>query len=130
MRKDLRLGGLIGIYQLIRGDTSELQEDILNVIIEEVFLALADYEAQEPIFIAAGLEVIGFIGPNEKSYERIQVIRQLMCEPAMQSMQVNCMACLLQLGYEGLRHLVELATKDYNRLQPFILCNLLQIRAV
>ena len=45
MRKDLRLGGLIGIYQLIRGDTSELQEDILNVIIEEVFLALADYEA-------------------------------------------------------------------------------------
>ena len=75
MRKDLRLGGLIGVYQLIRGDTSELQDDILNVIIEEVFLALADYEAQEPIFIAAALEVIGFIGPNEKSFERIQVIR-------------------------------------------------------
>ena len=41
----MRLGGLIGIYQLLRGDTSELQEDILNVIIEEVYLALADYEA-------------------------------------------------------------------------------------
>ena len=45
VRKDLRLGGLIGIYQLMRGDTSELQDDILNVIIEEVFLAVADYEA-------------------------------------------------------------------------------------
>ena len=45
MRKDLRLGGIVGIFQLIRGDTSEMQEDILNVIIEEVFLALADYEA-------------------------------------------------------------------------------------
>lgn len=29
----------------MRGDTSDLQDDILNVIIEEVFLALADYEA-------------------------------------------------------------------------------------
>ena len=116
MRKDLRLGGLIGIYQLIRGDTSELQEDILNVIIEEVFLALADYEAQELVFLAAALEVIGFIGPNEKSYERVQVIRQILCEPVMSSLQSNCVACLLQLGYEGLRHLVELATKDYNRL--------------
>ena len=75
VRKDLRLGGLIGIYQLMRGDTSELQDDILNVIIEEVFLALADYEAQEMIFLACALEVIGFIGPNEKSFERIQVIR-------------------------------------------------------
>ena len=53
-----------------------------------------------------------------------------MCEPVMSSLQGSCLACMLQLGYEGLRHLVELATKDYNRLQPFILCNLLQIRAV
>ena len=55
----------------MRGDTSELQDDILNVIIEEVFLALADYEAQEAIFLACALEVIGFIGPNEKSFERV-----------------------------------------------------------
>lgn len=53
-----------------------------------------------------------------------------MCEPLMSGLQTNCLTCLLQLGYEGLRHLIELATKDYNRLQPFILCNLLQIRAV
>ena len=71
MRKDLRLGGLVGIYQLIRGDTSELQEDILNVIIEEVFLSIADYEAQEMVFLASALEVIGFIGPNDKSLERV-----------------------------------------------------------
>lgn len=130
VRKDLRLGGLVGVYQLIRGDTSQLQDDILNVIIEEVFLALADFEAQEAVFLVAALEVIGFIGPNEKSFERIQVIRQLICEPHLAHLQTNCMACLLQLGYEGLRHLVELATKDYNRLQPLILANLLHIRAI
>ena len=63
VRKDLRLGGLIGIYQLMRGDTSELQDDILNVIIEEVFLALADYEAQEMIFLACALDLF-----NEEAY--------------------------------------------------------------
>ena len=40
-------------------------------------------------------EVIGFIGPNDKSFERIQVIRQLICEPMMTGLQVHCMACLL-----------------------------------
>ena len=47
MRKDLRLGGLVGIYQLLRGENGELSEEILNVIIEEIFTAIADYEAQE-----------------------------------------------------------------------------------
>ena len=56
------------------------------MIIEEVFLAVADYEAQELVFLASALEVIGYIGPSEKSFERIQVIRQLMCEPAMHSL--------------------------------------------
>ena len=48
----------------------------------------------------------------------------------MANLQLNCVACLIWLGCEGLRHLVELTKKDYNRLQPFILSNLLQIRAI
>ena len=71
MRKDLRLGGLVGIYQLLRSENGELSDDIVNVIIEEMFTAIADYEAQEHIFLVAALEVIGFIGPNERSYQRI-----------------------------------------------------------
>ena len=67
MRKDLRLGGLVGLYQLLRGDQTDLREDILNVVIEEVFTAVADYEAQEQVFLAAALEVIGVIGPNLRS---------------------------------------------------------------
>lgn len=47
MRKDLRLGGLVGIYQLLRSENGELSDDILNVIIEEIFTAIADYEGQE-----------------------------------------------------------------------------------
>lgn len=116
MRKDLRLGGLVGIHQLLRGDQTDLREDILNVIIEEVFTAMADYEAQEQVFLAAALEVVGFIGPNQRSFQRIQIIRQLICEPVLCSIQLNCLCCLLQLGYEGLKTIIELATKDYNKL--------------
>ena len=100
------------------------------MIIEEVFTAMADYEAQEQVFLAAALEVVGFIGPNQRSFQRIQIIRQLICEPVLCSIQLNCLCCLLQLGYEGLKTIIELATKDYNKLQPFILCNLLQVRAI
>ena len=46
MRRDLRLGGLIGIYRLIKSDrASEINEDVINMIIEEVFITLFDYEA-------------------------------------------------------------------------------------
>ena len=59
------------MYQLLRSENGELSDDIVNVIIEEMFTAIADYEAQEQIFLVAALEVIGFIGPNERSYQRI-----------------------------------------------------------
>ena len=45
MRKDLRLGGLVGIYQLLRADQGDLRDDIFNVIVEELFTAIADYES-------------------------------------------------------------------------------------
>ena len=68
MRKDLRLGGLVGIYQLLRADQGDLRDDIFNVIVEELFTAIADYESQEQVFLAAALEVIGLIGPNQRSF--------------------------------------------------------------
>ena len=93
-------------------------------------MTLADFAQQEHGFIAAALEVIGFIGPNEKSFERIPILRQLICENTLETLQLNCLACLLQLGYEGLKHVIELATRDQGGLQGYVLCNLLQVRAV
>ena len=95
------------------------------MVVEEVFTVLADFEAQEPVFLAAALELLGVIGPNERSHMRMSVIKQIMCERSLYSIHINCLCALLQLGIEGLRMLVDLATKDYNGLQPFILCNLL-----
>jgi hypothetical protein len=44
MRKDLRLGGLIGIYMLMKGNLNQIGDEIKRVIIEELFTTLAEYE--------------------------------------------------------------------------------------
>lgn len=70
MRRDLRLGGLIGINLLLKSNVTPESEgeecgvfsqDILNVIIEELFQVILDFEKQEQIFIASALEVLGSI---------------------------------------------------------------------
>lgn len=53
-----------------------------------------------------------------------------MCEPNLQSLQVHCFSCLMQLGYIGFLNLIELASKDYNSLNTFILQELLNVRTI
>lgn len=55
-------------------------------------------------------------GPIERALSRISVIKQLLCDREYSSIHINCLCCLLQLGIEGLKSIVELATKDYNGL--------------
>lgn len=44
MRKDLRLGGLVGVYIVFKNNMSQVSEDIKSVIIEEIFTTLSEYE--------------------------------------------------------------------------------------
>jgi hypothetical protein len=131
MRKDIRLGGLVGIYQLVKEQIEKgIREDVQNVVLEEIFLTLEDADQQESVFLAAALEIIGLFGPNERSHGKINIIQQLICDRNFSSIHINGICCLLQLGSLGLRALVELATKDFNGLSQYILCNLIQVRAI
>ena len=82
MRKDLRLGGLVGVFLLMRNNLHLVGEEIKRVIIEEIFTTLSEYETQEDVYLLAGLELIGFIGPNERSLSRRSIIKGLLCEPS------------------------------------------------
>jgi len=82
MRKDLRLGGLVGVYIVFKNNMSQVSEDIKSVIIEEIFTTLSEYESQEHVFMVSALEIIGLIGPNERTYSRMGVLKALMCEPS------------------------------------------------
>ena len=80
--------------------------------------------------MVSALEIIGLIGPTERTFERMGVIKALMCEPSLTKLQPFCFCTLIQLGFDGFLELMDLAARDYNRLQTFILQNLLHIRAI
>jgi hypothetical protein len=83
MRKDLRLGGLVGIYLIIKNEQMAIGDEIKKVVMEEIFSAIQDFESQEEVFIMCALEIIGFVGPNERSSVHIGVINGLLCEPTL-----------------------------------------------
>jgi hypothetical protein len=83
MRKDLRLGGVVGVFLIFRNNPMSIGEEIKRVIIEELFTTLSEYETQEEIFMMCVLEVIGLIGPNDRSLGRIGIIKGLFCEPSL-----------------------------------------------
>jgi hypothetical protein len=103
MRKDIKLGGVICLYQILKAAASEITEEAKTVIIDELFMSLADYTNQEQIYIAACLEVIGLLGPCQQSISKIGTIKAIICDPLMYDMQTNTLCALLQLGFEGLR---------------------------
>jgi hypothetical protein len=80
--------------------------------------------------MACALEIISLLGPQEKSFLKLGVIKGLMCEPNLRRLQMSCLCTLLQLGFEGFLALLDLASKDFNGLQTFILNNVLQVRAI
>jgi hypothetical protein len=83
MRKDLRLGGVVGIYLTFKNAHLNIGEEIKRVIIEELFTTLSEYETQEEVFLAAVLEIIGIVGPYERSIARIGILKGLLCEPSL-----------------------------------------------
>ncbi len=125
MRKDLRLGGVTGVYLVFKSSIMNIGEEIKRVIIEELFTTLSEYETQEDIYMMSALEVIGLVGPNDRSLARIGIIKGLMCEPTLKRLQLSCFCTLIQLGFEGFSAIIELASKDFNSLQTFLLQNLL-----
>lgn len=52
MRKDLKLGGLVGIYLVFKNQGHMIGEEIKRVILEELFTTLQDsFENQESIYL-------------------------------------------------------------------------------
>lgn len=43
MRKDLRLGGVTGVYMVLKNNLRSVGEEIKRVIIEELFTTLSEF---------------------------------------------------------------------------------------
>jgi hypothetical protein len=44
MRKDLKLGGLVGIYVIFKNNEAQIGDDIKRVVLEELFNTITDYD--------------------------------------------------------------------------------------
>jgi len=66
--------------------------------------------------VVAILELIGSIGPCQVFFERMSALKNILIDPDMIDIQANCICTLLQLGFPGLKMLVELSSKDFNSL--------------
>lgn len=42
MRKDLRLGGIVGIYLILRGNV--VNDEVIRILVDEIFASLSEYE--------------------------------------------------------------------------------------
>jgi len=81
MRKDIKLGGVICLHQILKAAASEITEEAKTIIIDELFLSLTDYANQEQIYITACLEVVGLLGPCKQSISKIALIKSIVCDP-------------------------------------------------
>lgn len=128
-RKDIRLGGVIGLFLISKANDS-LHHDVFNVMADELLGSLKEYQNQEKIYIVAALEVVGHLGACPAALDKIQLIKNILVDPDMSELQTNCVCALLQLGFVGLKIVVDLAAKDFNSLQPSLLSTLLNVRTI
>ena len=95
MRKDYRLGAIVGVYVLFKnnmhhtgsfsqrlGDGTVIGHEITKVILEEVFSSLTEFKNQDPLLIKCELEVIGLFGENKdiRSPQRLAVLKNLLSD--------------------------------------------------
>lgn len=106
MRKDYRLGAIVGVYILFKnnsaddavsqpgsfragtqnrrrgGDATAVGSEIAKVIIEEVFASLTEFKNQDPLLIKCELEVIALLGSRQdlKSPPRLGILKNLLTD--------------------------------------------------
>eukprot|EP01022_Parablepharisma_sp_SALTPOND_P033265 TRINITY_DN88384_c0_g1_i1.p1 TRINITY_DN88384_c0_g1~~TRINITY_DN88384_c0_g1_i1.p1 ORF type:complete len:481 (-),score=44.60 TRINITY_DN88384_c0_g1_i1:2195-3637(-) len=128
MRKDVKLGGIVGSYVIWRTFSNDVSPEVLDHVLQNVFTQLIHYESQDEIFLVAALELVGFLGPNEISCNSVSVIRAILFAAESGSdLQITAINTLVLLGYPGLQVLVDIANKDYQQLQQVILSRLCAI---
>ena len=89
---------------------------------EEVYTSLTEFKSQDPLLIKCELEVIGLFGdrPDMKSPQRVAILKNLLSDHdaiIQNDLVQNVIATMIQLGFEGLNELIDIAERDVNGLQ-------------
>ena len=123
--KKIRLGALVCIYLLIKKNYNLLDENSKNTIITEIITLLQSYEKQDEIFLLSCLEICSLFGPHEFIIENFGVICMFLTDFNFPKLQLASFHCLMCTEYNGIQILIELASKDEQDYQKYILNQLI-----
>lgn len=86
---------------------------------------MQSYEKQDEIFLLSCLEICSLFGPNEILIENFGVICMFLTDFNFPKLQLASFHCLMCTEYNGLSILIELASKDEQDYQKYILNQLI-----
>ena len=126
--KQTSLGALIALYYLIKKHNQQIEESQHLQIITTILSLLEQHDQHEEPLLVLCLEICSLYGPIEHILNKIELITTFINDFRYPKLQKASFNCLLNLEYQGIKALVDLASKDTNadETQLFILNNLIQ----
>ena len=123
--KNIRLGSLVCLYLLIKNNFNSLDENNKNNIITEIISLLQSYEKQDELFLLSCLEICTLFGPHEILLENFGIICMFLTDFNFPKLQLASFHCLMCTEFNGISILIELASKDEQDYQRYILNQLI-----
>ena len=123
--KKIRLGSLVCLYLILKKNFHTLDDNEKTVILNEIIILLKSYESQEELFLLSCLEICTLFGPHEILVENFGVICMFLTDFNFPKLQLASFHCLMCTEYNGLSILIELASKDEQDYQKYILNQLI-----
>ena len=123
--KNIRLGSLVCLYLLIKNNYNTLDENNKSNILSEIISLLQSYEKQDEIFLLSCLEICTLFGPHEILLENFGVICMFLTDFNFPKLQLASFHCLMCTEFNGISLLIELASKDEQDYQRYILNQLI-----
>ena len=123
--KNIRLGSLVCLYLLIKNNFNSLDENSKNNIITVILSLLQSYEKQDELFLLSCLEICTLFGPHEILLENFGVICMFLTDFNFPKLQLASFHCLMCTEFNGISILIELASKDEQDYQRYILNQLI-----
>jgi len=124
----IRLGSIFILYNILKKFWNSFETKEKNLILDQILEILKEkYDRQEELFLTSCFNICSLYGSNEKLIININYLSMFMTDFNHPFLQRACFICLMNIGKEGLKLLINLASKDmYDEYQNYILNNLIQ----
>ncbi len=124
----IRLGAIFILYNLLKKFWDSFDTIEKNHILDKILVILKEkYDRQEELFLMSCFNICSLYGSNEKLIININYLSIFMTDFNHPFLQRACFICLMNIGKEGLKLLINLASKDiYEDFQNYILNSLIQ----